>query len=80
MRREFLQRQKQVDRINGIPAFLAKVKNHDEREYTVHFMGLFSERHDAIPVILSHGWPGCFLEFLPFLEAAKRKWKPEDLP
>lgn len=24
----------------------------------IHFLALFSERHDAVPVILLHGWPG----------------------
>lgn len=26
--------------------------------FTIHFAALFSEKHNAIPIILSHGWPG----------------------
>jgi len=25
---------------------------------TIHFVGLFSEKKDAIPILLIHGWPG----------------------
>jgi microsomal epoxide hydrolase len=24
----------------------------------IHFVGLFSEKPDAIPILLIHGWPG----------------------
>lgn len=47
---------------------------------TIHFAALFSQKSDAIPLILMHGWPGSFLEFLPMLELAKKKWKPADMP
>ncbi len=43
-------------------------------------MALFSNESDAIPIILSHGWPGCFLEFLPLLEMLKSKHTPDNLP
>ncbi|KXS20951.1 epocide hydrolase domain-containing protein [Gonapodya prolifera JEL478] len=30
----------------------------------LHFLHERSERSDAIPVVLVHGWPGCFVEFI----------------
>lgn len=27
-------------------------------DLTIHFVGLFSEKKDAVPIILLHGWPG----------------------
>ena len=32
----------------------------DGRTYNMHFVALFSEKSDAIPLILLHGWPGSF--------------------
>ena len=43
-------------------------------------MALFSKKADAIPVVLLHGWPGSFLEFLPLLESFRQKYTPETLP
>lgn len=38
-----------------------KVLIEDEGEtYDVHFAGLFSQKKDATPLLLSHGWPGEF--------------------
>lgn len=47
---------------------------------TIHFVGLFSKKADAIPIVLLHGWPGSFLEFLPLLSLLKDKYSPEELP
>ncbi|KAK4683554.1 hypothetical protein P7C73_g6691, partial [Tremellales sp. Uapishka_1] len=71
---------KQQARINSFPNFKAEVKNHDGLPYTLHFVGVFSRRDDAIPLIFSHGWPGAFLEFLPMLEMVQERHTPEDLP
>ncbi|EOA91286.1 uncharacterized protein SETTUDRAFT_162049 [Exserohilum turcica Et28A] len=46
----------------------------------VHFVALFSEKKDAIPIILMHGWPGSFIEFLPMLKLVKDKYSAKDLP
>jgi pimeloyl-ACP methyl ester carboxylesterase len=42
--------------------FTAEVEN-----LTIHFIHEKSNRPDAIPLILNHGWPGSFLEFLPLI-------------
>jgi hypothetical protein len=27
-------------------------------DYSIHFVALFSEKPDAIPIVMLHGWPG----------------------
>ncbi|WVQ81621.1 hypothetical protein IAT38_003745 [Cryptococcus sp. DSM 104549] len=71
---------KQEDRINKQPQFTAKVQDSDGRDYDIHFAALFSKKKDAIPMILSHGWPGCYLEFLPLMELLRGKYSEQDLP
>jgi len=46
--------------INGFPNWLLSIEGID-----VHFVALFSEKPDAIPLLLSHGWPGeyCLIVF-----------------
>lgn len=51
-----------------------------EDSLDIHFAGLFSERADAIPILLLHGWPGNFLEFLPILSILKSQYSPSTLP
>lgn len=43
-------------------------------------MALFSKRPDALPLVCLHGWPGCFLEFLPVAKLLQSKYTPETLP
>lgn len=43
-------------------------------------MALFSERKDAIPLILMHGWPGSFLEFIGILKLLTKFYSPSTLP
>ncbi|KAJ7151956.1 Alpha/Beta hydrolase protein [Mycena filopes] len=40
----------------------------NERGQTVHFIYERSTEDDAIPLILVHGWPGSFQEFLPVIK------------
>jgi microsomal epoxide hydrolase len=68
------------DRINDLPQFKAKVGFGEEGEFEVHSMGLFSANKGARPIVFLHGWPGCFLEFLPMLEMIRQKWTAEELP
>ena len=35
--------------------------NLDSEEFHIHFAALFSEKPDAIPIVLFHGWPGSSL-------------------
>ncbi|RAK84782.1 epoxide hydrolase [Aspergillus costaricaensis CBS 115574] len=61
--------------INSFPQF-----TYDIEGLTIHFVALFSEKKDAIPIVLLHGWPGSFLEFLPALTSIREKYSPETLP
>ncbi|KAJ5639380.1 uncharacterized protein N7484_007242 [Penicillium longicatenatum] len=63
------------DRINTFPQWTTEIEG-----LTIHFVGLFSERRDAIPILLCHGWPGSFLEFLPILELFRKDYTPSTLP
>lgn len=65
--------------MNSFPNFKVVV-NDDLGTFDVHFVGLFSTRTDAVPIILLHGWPGTFLEFLGMLESFKLKYSPDTLP
>ncbi|RGP74481.1 microsomal epoxide hydrolase [Fusarium longipes] len=49
-------------------------------DFQIHFTGLFSAKSDAIPVVMLHGWPGSFLEFLKILSLLKDRYTPETLP
>ena len=71
------------NRINALPQFKAKVdlgQGEKGGEFDVHFMGLFSKKEDAKPIVFLHGWPGCFLEFMPMFEMVKQKWSAEEMP
>jgi microsomal epoxide hydrolase len=46
----------------------------------MHFTGLFSKKPDAVPLVMVHGWPGSFLEFLKILSILKNRYTPERLP
>ncbi|OOQ81806.1 epoxide hydrolase [Penicillium brasilianum] len=63
------------DRINSFPQWTAEVEG-----LNIHFVGLFSQKPDAIPIILIHGWPGSFLEFLPILDMFRQEYTPASLP
>ncbi|RAL10974.1 epoxide hydrolase family protein [Aspergillus homomorphus CBS 101889] len=62
-------------RINSFPQF-----TYDIEGITVHFVALFSKKADAVPIVLLHGWPGSFLEFLPLLSLLRERYSPEELP
>ncbi|NRQ32139.1 alpha/beta fold hydrolase [Nonomuraea sp. NN258] len=50
-------------RINVHPQFLTEIDGLD-----VHFLHIRSARPDALPLILTHGWPMSVVEFLPLIE------------
>ena len=49
---------KTEDTINSFPNFKTKLKGENDEEFDIHFLALFSEREDAVPIMLNHGWPG----------------------
>jgi len=51
--------------INSVPNFIATIDDHK-----IHFLHIKSKNKDAIPIIITHGWPGSFLEMfkiIPYL-------------
>ncbi|KAF9775825.1 hypothetical protein IL306_006040 [Fusarium sp. DS 682] len=53
-------------KLNKFHHFTAEIEN-----LTVHFIHEKSHRPGAIPLILNHGWPGSFLEFIPLIDMLK---------
>ena len=47
-------------RINSFPQF-----TYDIEGLIIHFVALFSEKKDAIPIVLLHGWPGKLTSTFP---------------
>lgn len=56
-------------RLNSFPQFRTLIDG-----VGISFIHLRSSRHDALPILLSHGWPGSIIEFL---DAAERLTDPE---
>ncbi|KAF3002630.1 hypothetical protein E8E13_009034 [Curvularia kusanoi] len=63
-------------RINSFPNYRMQIDGVD-----LHFVALFSERKDAVPIQFLHGWPGSFIEFLPMLDLIRQQYpSPSSLP
>ncbi|MFI1915427.1 epoxide hydrolase family protein [Nocardia sp. NPDC020380] len=61
-------------KINAYPQFTTEIEGED-----IHFLHVRSERADAVPVVLTHGWPGSILEYLdviPLLTAPESATDP----
>ena len=50
-------------RLNAYPQFTTTIDGQN-----VHFLHVRSDREDAFPLIVTHGWPGSIAEFLPIIE------------
>lgn len=53
-----LDRRKTEKRINSFPNFKVAISDQGGELYDIHFVGLFSENPNAIPIVMLHGWPG----------------------
>ncbi|KAK5204623.1 hypothetical protein LTR47_007387 [Exophiala xenobiotica] len=71
---------KSEEHINSFPNYISSIRDDDGRIYDIHFTAFFSKNQDAVPILLLHGWPGSFLEFLPILEKLRHEYNPETLP
>ncbi|MEI8409145.1 MULTISPECIES: epoxide hydrolase family protein [unclassified Kribbella] len=66
--REVVERWKTYDwrtweaRLNGYPQYTTRID-----EQTIHFVHVRSPQPDAMPLVLTHGWPGSVAEFLPVI-------------
>jgi pimeloyl-ACP methyl ester carboxylesterase len=50
-------------RLNGYPQFVTDIDGQQ-----VHFLHVKSAEPDAVPLILTHGWPGSIIEYLNVIE------------
>jgi epoxide hydrolase len=50
-------------RLNGLPQFATTIDGAN-----VHFLHVRSPEPDALPLIMTHGWPGSVVEFLDVIE------------
>jgi pimeloyl-ACP methyl ester carboxylesterase len=48
--------------LNRLPQFLTEIDGLD-----IHFIHVRSPHPDAMPLILTHGWPSSFVDFLPLI-------------
>ncbi|KAF4503278.1 epoxide hydrolase [Fusarium agapanthi] len=53
-------------KLNKFHHFTAEIENQ-----TIHFIHQKSHNPNAIPLVLNHGWPGSFLEFIPLIDKLK---------
>ncbi|KAF2429983.1 alpha/beta-hydrolase [Tothia fuscella] len=66
-------------RINSFPNFTMPIP-HGEDIFNVHFVALFSQKSDAIPILLLHGWPGSIMEFFSILTILSERYTPDTMP
>jgi pimeloyl-ACP methyl ester carboxylesterase len=57
----------QEAKLNELPHFTTEIEGQN-----VHFVHVRSQNPDALALVLSHGWPGSFLEFLDVIEPLSR--------
>ncbi len=50
-------------RLNALPNFITEIDGLD-----IHFIHVRSKHQDALPVIVTHGWPGSILEQLKIID------------
>ena len=50
-------------RLNALPHFITEIDGLD-----IHFIHVRSKHENALPVLVSHGWPGSILEQLKLIE------------
>ena len=64
-------------RLNALPQFKSEIDGVD-----VHFIHVKSPHADALPLIMTHGWPGSVIEMLevvgPLTDPAAHGGRPED--
>jgi len=50
------------ERLNSLPQFMTEIDGLD-----IHFIHVRSTHHDALPLIVTHGWPGSVIEQLKII-------------
>jgi epoxide hydrolase len=50
-------------KLNAYPQYITEIDGQ-----TIHFLHIRSPQPNAVPLLVTHGWPGTFVEFLPIIE------------
>ena len=50
-------------RLNALPQFITEIDGLD-----IHFIHVRSKHEDALPLIVTHGWPGSIIEQLKIID------------
>jgi hypothetical protein len=50
-------------KLNGLPNFITEIDGLD-----IHFLNVRSPHDDALPLIVTHGWPGSIIEQLKIID------------
>ena len=50
-------------KLNALPKFMTEIDGLD-----IHFIHVRSQHEDALPLIVTHGWPGSIIEQLKIIE------------
>ena len=59
-------------RLNEYPQFVTEIDGED-----IHFLHVRSSRPDALPMIITHGWPGSVIEFLDLIAPLTEPASPD---
>ncbi|OQE06701.1 hypothetical protein PENVUL_c017G08236 [Penicillium vulpinum] len=65
------------EKLNELPQFIAEVEDKHGELFQIHFVGYFTKNPKAKSIILLHGWPGSFMEYLPTVEAIQSRFSNE---
>src|SRR5262249_19892647 len=52
-----------AERLNALPQYTTEIDGLD-----IHFIHVESQHEDALPLIITHGWPGSVIEMLEVIE------------
>jgi pimeloyl-ACP methyl ester carboxylesterase len=61
------------EKLNALPQFITEIDGVD-----IHFIHVRSSHEDALPVIITHGWPGSVFELLKVIEPLTEPPSDED--
>ncbi|NMI02200.1 alpha/beta fold hydrolase [Pseudonocardia acidicola] len=64
--------------INAVPQFVTGLDGGGDDTVDVHVLHARSPHSDALPLLLTHGWPGSIVEFLDVVEALTNPADPAD--
>lgn len=61
--------------LNTFPQFVTEIDGQN-----IHFLHVRSPEPDALPLVLTHGWPGSFVEFLDVIGPLTDPWRTVATP